>query len=137
MAQVQKTIPIDTNKLRPLLQAYCKANKMNVVDLARQLGFSDSYFSDVFSRGTIRQFVITYLDRECGIKYESYKPDEPKKLTDEETGDYLAKMELGSINEKLDILTDKLDELIKEIHLLGNVNVTGLEEFRELKNMLK
>lgn len=136
MAQAKTTIMIDKVKLKKLVKDYCQSKGITVTDLARELGFSDSYFSDVWDRGTIRQFVINWLDRECGIKYDAYKlnPKPVQTLTKEETQEYLTKMESS---DELANIASKIDELNVSINRLGNILMQELEYVKELKDMLK
>ena len=69
-----KFMPVDYNKFKKIVED----KELTGAEIARKLGYSDSYFKDVSSRKKLRQSVVIQLETIYGIKYDDIKPDEPK-----------------------------------------------------------
>ena len=68
-------LAIDRGKLRKLLDAAGKTDYA----ISMEMGYDRAYISRVISTEKISKAAATLLELIYGIKYDQYKPDEPKK----------------------------------------------------------
>ena len=125
------TIEIDKDKLRTLLKVYCKSKETSLKGLSHQLGFSESYFSDVLERGTIRKFVIEWLDRECGIKFDDYKLKTNPEKTDSVPN---TSNDLVGVIKSLDNIGKLLTEINKKLDNIQSINELQTETLDKIKD---
>ena len=79
MKRKQTTKPIDSDKLKNLC-----LGKGHITVLSSEMGYSKDALSYAVSTGKISNQMALLLDKIHGIKYEDYKPEEPKPEPKEE-----------------------------------------------------
>lgn len=124
------TMPINGEKLRELV-----LNRGHISVISEELGYSRTALGIAIKNNKISKPMISLLDSMYGIKYEDYKPEEPKKeepvpeekpTTETEViskDEALLKTiisQLGALNNSLAAIYQKLEEINgnqeKEIH---------------------
>lgn len=116
------TMPINGEKLRELV-----LNRGHISVISEELGYSRTALGIAIKNNKISKPMISLLDSMYGIKYEDYKPEEPKKeepvLEDRPTtetevvsrDEALLKnivAQLGALNNSLTAIYQKLEEIL-------------------------
>jgi hypothetical protein len=100
-------MPINGEKLRELV-----LNKGYLSVISEELGYSNTALGVAIKKNKITKPMISLLDSMYGIKYEDYKPEEPKPEPKEEP---------KPVPET--VITDKYEQYLKAILFqLANVN---------------
>lgn len=73
-----KTLPINGEKLRELI-----ASRGYITEMSKEMGYEQSYLTQVCKNGKITQPAMILLERLWNIKYEDYKAEEKKDPIEE------------------------------------------------------
>lgn len=80
-ARSKDSLIIDSEKLK----ATFINRKLVRSEVAEKFGFAPNWITNFMKRQAIPRYAAILLEKEYGIKYEEYKPDEPESNT-QETG---------------------------------------------------
>ena len=109
MCRNHQFVAIDGQKLTNILK------RMNITKkaLAVDLGYGDTYFTDVCKANKIRPSVLTVLEKAYGIAYEDIQPDpEPEPVVEEPATVETVDETTVTATLDYDILVDKLAKAV-------------------------
>lgn len=108
------TMPINGEKLRELV-----LSKGYISVISEELGYSNTALGIAIKKNRITKPMISLLDSMYGIKYEDYKPEEPKP---EPIPEECKPMSETSVTDKTE---QQLKTVIAQLGMLNN-NITAL-----------
>ena len=111
---------------------WAEENKFTITDVARELGFNESYFANSRARNKLSKNAYKFLLLRYGLPEGSFIKKEPEPEPTERNAPYVEDTVV-----KVDTLLPKLGELNTSINKLGNIMMQLLEYVKDIRDEVK